>query len=241
MLNFVTLALNPTSLIAVNKDLKVPKSFETKLNAKPSLFKYPDFLKKEEEGKKGKVETAVLSTTAKVKARQNAKKGTKGDVEMSDATPSKADEKPKDEKSKDEKGAAAAKPDEKMDGAEEEKKEEGEETKEGEDKEEEKKDEPEPDFGMCKNPCRMLKQQELKMEYLKDEKYRYYPVLEGRFSGFIVLKDVPRADGATGEEEKEVFYDDEERDADAPNPDLFSDLDIPKAFEFDPIKQAAFD
>jgi len=39
------------------------------------------------------------------------------------------------------------------------------------------------------------------------------------------------------EEEKmeaEVFYDDEERDADAPNPDLVSDLDIPAPFEFDP-------
>jgi len=34
--------------------------------------------------------------------------------------------------------------------------------------------------------------------------------------------------------EEEQFYDDEERDLNAPNPDLVSDLDIPKAFEFDP-------
>jgi hypothetical protein len=40
-------------------------------------------------------------------------------------------------------------------------------------------------------------------------------------------------------EEKELYYDDEERDLDAPNPDLVSDLDIPKAFEFDPLIQNA--
>jgi len=31
----------------------------------------------------------------------------------------------------------------------------------------------------------------------------------------------------------EEFYDDEERDENAPNPDLQSDLKIPAAFEFD--------
>jgi 26S proteasome regulatory subunit N2 len=70
MLNFLTLTLTPNSLIALNKDLKVPKSFEIKLNAKPSLFDYPEFLKKDSDKKKEKIETAVLSTTAKVKARE---------------------------------------------------------------------------------------------------------------------------------------------------------------------------
>lgn len=69
MLNFLNLALTPNSLIALNKDLKVPKSFSIKLNAKPSLFKYPEFLKKGQDKKKEKIETAVLSTTTKVKAR----------------------------------------------------------------------------------------------------------------------------------------------------------------------------
>ena len=83
MLNFVTLAMTPTAMIAVNKDLKVPKSFTIKLNAKPSLFKYPEFLKKEEKKENAKVETAVLSTTAKVKARVDRKKKDGGDAEMS--------------------------------------------------------------------------------------------------------------------------------------------------------------
>jgi hypothetical protein len=45
----------------------------------------------------------------------------------------------------------------------------------------------------------------------------------------VVLSDLGAQPG-----EKELYYDDEERDLDAPNPDLVSDLDIPKAFEFDP-------
>jgi len=85
MLNFLALSLTPTALVAVNKDLKVPKSFKFVSNDKPSTFKYPELLKKQEEVKKEKVETAVLSTTAKVKARTDRKKQAEGgDVEMAD-------------------------------------------------------------------------------------------------------------------------------------------------------------
>ena len=41
--------------------------------------------------------------------------------------------------------------------------------------------------------------------------------------------------------EREEFYDDEERDADAPNPDLQSDFKLPAPFEFDPEVQNAPD
>lgn len=45
---------------------------------------------------------------------------------------------------------------------------------------------------------------------------RYKPVLETRFGGFLILKEInPPAEG-----QAEEFYDDEERDLDAPNPDL---------------------
>jgi 26S proteasome regulatory subunit N2 len=73
MLNFFSLSLTPTALIGVSEGLKVPKSFTIISNAKPSLYKYPEFLKKEEAKDKEKVETAVLSTTAKVKARVGRK------------------------------------------------------------------------------------------------------------------------------------------------------------------------
>lgn len=59
---------------------------------------------------------------------------------------------------------------------------------------------------------------------------RFAPLLQNRFSGFVVLKQTKDL----GEGEKEEYYDDEERNLDAPNPDLASDLQIPKAFEFDP-------
>lgn len=85
LLNFFSLALTPTALIGVNEQLKVPKSFSVVSKAKPSLFKYPDFLKKEEGKEKEKVETAVLSTTAKVRARVVRKNKAEG-VEMTPAT-----------------------------------------------------------------------------------------------------------------------------------------------------------
>ena len=115
LLNFISLALTPTALIGVNQNLKVPKSFTSISNAKPSLYKYPDFLKKDEGKEKAKVETAVLSTTAKVKARvgrkQKAEGGTggetpsvskqeekkAGDTEMVEEEKKKEEEPPKEE------------------------------------------------------------------------------------------------------------------------------------------------
>lgn len=73
LLNFLSLSLTPTALIGVNENLKVPKSFTFVSQAKPSTYKYPDFLKKEEGKEKERIETAVLSTTVKVKARAGRK------------------------------------------------------------------------------------------------------------------------------------------------------------------------
>ena len=78
----------------------------------------------------------------------------------------------------------------------------------------------------------MLKAQEKKIEYKPDS--RWAPVLTQRFSGFVVLRD-----NNPGSAEPELFYDDEERDPNAPNPDQHSDLVLPAAFEFDPAIQNA--
>merc|ERR1712183_250322 len=56
LLNFVTLAMTPTTFIGLNEDLKVPKSFKFVSNAKPSNFSYPEMLKKEEKKSNEKVE-----------------------------------------------------------------------------------------------------------------------------------------------------------------------------------------
>ena len=98
-----------------------------------------------------------------------------------------------------------------------------------------KEEQPEPDFLVLSNPTRILKAQEKKIVYQKDQESRYYPVLNSRFSGFLVLRETR----SLHEGETEEFYDDEERNLDAPNPDLASDLQIPAAFEFDPAVQNA--
>lgn len=194
LLNFLSLALTPTALVGVSENLKVPKSFTFVSNAKPSTYKYPDFLKKEEGKEATKVETAVLSTTAKVRARAGRKAKADGTEPMQIDT------------------TTAEKKDEEMLTEEEKKKKE---------EEEKKALEPEPDFQELKNPTRVLKAQEKKIQYKEDR--RWYPVLEDRFSGFIVLRD-QKPDS----EEPEAYYDDEERDPNAPNPDRQSDLDIPE-------------
>jgi len=78
LLNFLSLTLSPTALVGLDENLKVPKSFQVVSKAKPSLYKYPEFLKREESKKEEKVTTAVLSTTAKVKAKTDKKKGDEG-------------------------------------------------------------------------------------------------------------------------------------------------------------------
>ena len=88
MMNFLSIALTPTALIGLNKNLKVPKGFKCISNAKPSTYKYPEFIKVDKDKKNGgKVVTAVLSTTSKAKARKERKEGKTGaDVEMTSAT-----------------------------------------------------------------------------------------------------------------------------------------------------------
>jgi len=129
MLNFLNLALTPTAIIGINDKLKVPKSFSSISNAKPSTYKYPEMLIADDKKKKEKVTVAVLSTTDKAKARKNRKEG-------------KAPEEPATPKVKD------------TEMTNEEGKKEGEEDKK---EEEEKKDEPEADFQELKNPSRVLK------------------------------------------------------------------------------------
>lgn len=92
------------------------------------MFKYPEFTKKAEGKEKSKVETAVLSTTAKVKARAGRKQKEDGDVEMKDnnVEESKKEELTEEEKKKKE-------------------------------EEEKKAKEPEPEFQELNNPSRVIK------------------------------------------------------------------------------------
>lgn len=58
--------------------MQVPK-FDLVSNARPSLFAYPSSVKPPKKETVTKVATAVLSTTAKVKAREKKKAAAEGD------------------------------------------------------------------------------------------------------------------------------------------------------------------
>jgi 26S proteasome regulatory subunit N2 len=77
--HFLSLAFTPTGIIALNKDLEAPV-FQVVSNANPTLFAYPPMTKPPTTEVVEKVATAVLSTTAKSKAR--AKKAGKDVMEV---------------------------------------------------------------------------------------------------------------------------------------------------------------
>ena len=105
MQNFLSMTLTPTALIGLNKDLKVPKSFKCISDAKPSTYKYPEMMVRDQDKKKEKVKVAVLSTQQKAKARKDRREGKTGD-KSEPATPltgAKADAEMKDDEEKKEK------------------------------------------------------------------------------------------------------------------------------------------
>ena len=69
---FASLAFTPTAILGITKSLQLP-ALELVCHARPSLFAYPPPLQGPTEKKPEKVETAVLSTTAKSQARQRTK------------------------------------------------------------------------------------------------------------------------------------------------------------------------
>ncbi|OLL23580.1 26S proteasome regulatory subunit rpn2, partial [Neolecta irregularis DAH-3] len=83
--HFLSLAFTPTSIIGLNKDLKAPQ-FKYVSNSRPWMFAYPAATTPPSKDKVEAVPTAVLSTTARAKAR--AKKHEKekvGDAMDTDA------------------------------------------------------------------------------------------------------------------------------------------------------------
>jgi 26S proteasome regulatory subunit N2 len=80
LVNMISLAFTPTAVIGLNKDLKMP-NFDFISNVKPSAFAYPPMTPPPTSEKIEKVATAVLSTTAKAKARKD-KKDKKDDMEV---------------------------------------------------------------------------------------------------------------------------------------------------------------
>ncbi|KAK5780180.1 hypothetical protein RI543_002724 [Arxiozyma heterogenica] len=77
--HFLSLSFTPTSVIAVNsKDLSIPK-FELNCFSRPDVFDYPKMYEEKSSKEVAKVATAVLSTTARAKARAKRMKKEKGE------------------------------------------------------------------------------------------------------------------------------------------------------------------
>jgi 26S proteasome regulatory subunit N2 len=150
----ITLAFKPTFVMALNKDLRMP-AIEYRSEAPASQFAYPEKIK--EEDLKSKVETveAVLSITAKSKARalkrQQSRAATSPeksvDVDMTEASPKK-DETAKQTSSADDKSASKTEDVEMSD---------ADVKKEGDDEKKEEKEEP---FEMLSNPSRVTLNQQ---------------------------------------------------------------------------------
>lgn len=109
--HFLSLAFTPTSIIGVREDLKIPK-FDINCHSKPSFFDYPPKVKEDTQQVYEKVESAILSTTAKAKARaKKSQKAQKEDeMEIDEKPESKKDSKKVDDKEKVEKSEKAEEP-----------------------------------------------------------------------------------------------------------------------------------
>ncbi|CDO99454.1 unnamed protein product [Coffea canephora] len=165
LIYFVSLSFSPTAFIGLNYDLKVPK-FEFLSHAKPSLFEYPKPTTVATTTSAVKLPTAVLSTSARAKARASkreaeqkaiADKAFGAELPSGSGTSGKAKSGDKDGESMQVDGAA------------------------------EKKSEPEPNFEVLTNPARVVPAQEKFIKFKEDS--RYVPVKLAP-SGFVLLKDL---------------------------------------------------
>jgi len=175
MANMISLAFVPTAVIALNKNLEMPQ-VEFVCNAKPSTFAYPAALSTHTEKKKEKVETAVLSITAKQKKKEADKKKAAEVAEgKSNAAAPEASAADHDGDSKSSKDAApAGKPEDKP-------------------SDKEAAVEAEPSTSLLQNPARVMRAQLRLVSLAPSCRYESLkPVSQG---GIVVLRDRRPADG----------------------------------------------
>jgi len=108
LIYFVSLAFTPTSVIGLNKDLKMPV-FSFKSNAKPSTFAYPPKTEPPKTVAPTKVKTAVLSI-AKKKEQRDKKKTDAMEVDKKEEQAKLEEQKKKEEEEQKKKEEAEKKP-----------------------------------------------------------------------------------------------------------------------------------
>ena len=165
LMHFVSLAFTPVCVIGLNKDLNMPEwSFNS--NAPPSRFAYPPEFKPPTVEAPVKVSTAVLSTSKKVKARQQQRAAERAAKGLSTSSSSNLSASMEIDSAKD--------GDVKMDEVKEEEKE----------KKEEKVEEP--SFEVKHNPARVTSKQRAVISV--DKTSRWQPIKKD-FHGIILLQD----------------------------------------------------
>lgn len=145
LIYFFSLSFSPTAFIGLNYDLKVPK-FEFLSNAKPSLFEYPKPTTVPTTTSAVKLPTAVLSTSARAKARASKKEAEQKAIAEKAAGESAST------------STSSAKPGDSMQV----------------DNPAERKAEPEPAFEILTNPARVVPAQEKFIKFVDES--RYVPV-----------------------------------------------------------------
>jgi 26S proteasome regulatory subunit N2 len=202
--HFLSLAFTPTAIIGLNVGLSMPK-IEFRSSAKPSTFAYPPPLEEKKDKSKEKVETAVLSTTARQKKKEaEKKKDEKMDVDEEKKDNDKEKDRKDADKTKDtaavvgvdknvdktKDNAAIALTTDKNKDLIEKSKDSTDKSKDVTEKkdETEKKEVAEPSFEMITNPARVMKAQ-LRVMSLPPGS-RYVPLKDISVGGIIMLKNV---------------------------------------------------
>lgn len=195
--HFLSLSFAPTAIIGVKEDLKVP-NFELNVHAKPEYFQYPPKVEEAKEKQPDKITKAVLSTTARAKARAKKNQADKGDAMDVDS------EVKKEEKSEVKKEEKSEKKEDKSDKKEEnadkkENKSENDERAKSEEGEDEKISYEPATIRYVKTPykinnlSRVLPAESNFVSFIKDE--RFTPIRKFKGSGgIIVLQDTKQGE-----------------------------------------------
>jgi len=166
LIYFISLSFSPAAFIGLNYDLKIPR-FEFLSHAKPSLFEYPRPTTVPTATSAVKLPTAVLSISAKAKARATKKEADqKAIAEKSSGPESSAGSNAGKGKSTSDKDGDSMQVDSPAP---------------------EKKVEPEPAFEILTNPARVVPAQEKSIKFLEES--RYVPIKLAP-SGFVLVKDL---------------------------------------------------
>lgn len=174
MAHFLSLSINPTSIIAIDQLLEVPK-FDFHSNTKPSLFDYPPEETAKVDSGPEKIKTAVLSTTAQAKRRAAKKEKEKTadgmDIDEPETTTPRVDDKMDSDEDRNDDAATT--------------------TDEKRDKDEKKPKKEKVGYNLS-NMSRVLPAQ---LKYLSFPDTRYKPVKQPVTGGVIVVLDTkPKED-----------------------------------------------